>query len=983
MKGHAPTLDSNLVNDLRKNLQGELKDDFISRLLYSTDASIYQIEPLGVIIPRSLDDLTTAVQIAERYHVPIIPRGSGSSLAGQTVGQALIIDTSRYLDRILEIDPVNQTATVEPGVILSSLNRQVAKYGLMFGPDPASAERASIGGVLGCNATGAHSITYGMSADHLLETEVILSDGEVCIFTEEDAERLENLTSIQQPKSRKEHMFRTSLDIRRNHSDVIKRGWPQVWRRASGYNINYLLPWTPTAPPQWDNSLYPYPPVQPGKINLSHLVVGSEGTLAVIRKAKLRLVKKPTHTILVVLTYNSIAEACDQTTTLLEKHPTAVELIPGEMLRLARAIPAMAMQLGFVQGDPEAMLVVEFSGSDPQRIKQQALEIGGGLIAETNAEQTQVWNIRKMGLGILNSLPGDQKPLAFVEDVAVPVEKLGSFVRSMENIMGAHGIHANFYAHASAGCLHIRPIISTKGARDVQLMKTISQEVIQLTLSLNGAVSGEHGDGIARSEYIEANFGSDLYDLFKQVKQAADPENILNPGKKINPLPMDQNLRFGPDYQTKPWEPFFDYSRQGDMTGAIELCNGQGVCRKDFGMMCPSFQILREEKNSPRGRSNLLRALISGQLPADSLGEQVVMDALDMCLACKGCKSECPSGVDVAKLKFDFLYRYYKTHPHKVRDYMFAYIHLIGPLAGVFSWMVNPLLAFKPVKKINEKLLHLSAEREFPQFSPAGEKRELRRHKSPAKPDVLFLLDSFSRDMHPDTAIDGVKVLEACGFNVMILPVIGAGRAFTSKGFLPQAKQHARRLVDAIRMVDPDGKLPVVGVEPSETFMLRDEFLDYFPQDEFIQKLSKRTWLIDEFLIRPDGNGKAPVETIQPGNQTVKVLLHGQCVQKVQPPADDGLPVGPQATISMLKLAGYQVEMVESGCCGMAGAFGYEAEHYELSMKLGELSLFPAVRAAAPEVIVAASGTSCRAQIKGGTGKEAVHPITLVRRMCK
>ncbi len=983
MTDHSLALDPDFKHELQKNLRGELKDDFISRLLYSTDASIYQIEPLGVVFPKDLDDLSAIVETAGRHRIPIIARGSGSSLAGQTVGQALIIDTTRYLNHIIEIDPEEKTAIVEPGVILNSLNRQAGKYGLMFGPDPASAERASIGGCLSCNATGAHSIIYGMSADHLLETGVILSDSETCTFSEEDVSVLEKRYAGITPSNRKEHLYRTALDIRRNDAQVIQRGWPHVWRRASGYNLNYLLPWTPVRPPQWDDSILPYPPIQEGSINLSHLVAGSEGTLAIIRKAKLRLVNRPAHTILVVLTFDGIAEACDQATRLLEKNPSAIELIPGEMLRLARSIPAMAMQLGFVQGDPEAMLVVEFSGSDPQRIKEQALGLGGGLIAETVAEQNQVWNIRKMGLGILNSLPGDKKPMAFIEDVAVPVEKLGSFVRSMDAIMGSHGIHANFYAHASAGCLHIRPVISTKGARDVAMMKTISEEVVRLTLGLNGALSGEHGDGIARSQYLEASFGSDLYDLFKQVKQAADPENLFNPGKKIDPLPMDENLRFGPDYQAKPWQPFFDYSRQESMTGAIELCNGQGVCRKDFGLMCPSFQILRDEKYSPRGRSNLLRALISGRFPVEAFGEQAVMEALDVCLACKGCKSECPSGVDVAKLKFDFLYRYYKTHPHKLRDYLFAYIHRIGPLAGVFSWLVNPMLSSKPVKKLNQKVLHLSADRQFPVFTAPKSKAPLRKHKSPDKPDVLFLLDSFSRDMHPETAIDGVQVLEKCGLNVMILPVIGAGRALTTKGFLEQAKQHATRQIEAIQQIDPQGRLPVVGVEPSETFMLRDEYLDYFPANPYVQQLAKRTWLIDEFLIRPNRDARLPLQMLaiaDTGGQ--KVLLHGQCIQKVQPPADDGLPVGPQATIAMLKQASYQVEMVETGCCGMAGAFGYEAEHYDLSMKLGELSLFPAVRAVEEGVIVAAAGTSCRSQIKGGTGKTAVHPISLINRLC-
>ena len=789
-------LDPDFKHELQKNLIGEVKDDFISRLLYSTDASIYQIEPLGVAFPMNLDDLSAIVETAGRHNVPLIARGSGSSLAGQAVGQALIIETSKYLNQIVEINPEEGTATVEPGLILNTLNRQAGKFGLMFGPDPASAERATIGGSLACNATGAHSIVYGMSADHLLESEVILSDGEVVRFSEEDAASLEAQYSGRPANSRKQALYQAALEIRRDHADTIRGHWPRVWRRASGYNLNYLLPWTPSSPPEWFDGKLAYPPIAAGKLNLSHLIAGSEGTLGLIRTAKLRLVPKPAHTILVVLTFSGIAEACDQTMRLLSLNPTAIELIPGEMLRLARAIPAMAQQLSFVSGDPEAMLVVEFSGPDAGQIKERALALGSGhLIAETMAQQNQVWGIRKMGLGILNSLPGDSKPLAFIEDVSIPVEQLGGFVRQMEAIMKAHGTYANFYAHASAGCLHIRPVISTKGARNVGLLQSISAEVVKLTLQLNGAVSGEHGDGIARSQYLEANFGTELYGLFRQVKQAADPHNLFNPGKKVDPLPMHENLRYGEHYQTQTWDTFLDFSRYEGMAGAVELCNGAGVCRKDFGLMCPSFQVLQEEKNSPRGRSNLLRALISGKFPTEVFGEQAVMDALDLCLACKGCKSECPSGVDVAKLKFEFLYQYYKTHPHKMRDYLFANIDRIGSAAGRFSWIVNGLLSLQMVKKVNERILGLSALRSFPTFAPHRSKAAFRQRNSTEQPDVLFLLDSFSRDMHPETAIDALQVLKRCGLKAVILPVIGAGRALTTKGFLDKAKTHAAKLI--------------------------------------------------------------------------------------------------------------------------------------------------------------------------------------------
>ncbi len=973
-------LNSDFKNELQQLIRGEVKDDFISRLLYSTDASIYQIEPLGVVFPLDLDDLSAIVETAARHRVPLLARGSGSSLAGQAVGPALVIDFAKHLNRLIEINPEEKIALVEPGLILNGLNRAVGRYGLMFGPDPASAERASIGGSIGCNATGAHSILYGMTADHLLACEVLLSDGDVAMFCEEPVEAIERRLSTTSGGRVIDAIYKTALTVRKDYKDIIRRDWVKVWRRASGYNLNYLLPWSPAAPPQWGASGLPYPPVSDGNINISMLMAGSEGTLGILRKARLRLVDKPAHTILGVLTFETIAEACDQAPFLLERNPSAIELIPGEMLRLARAIPAYARQVEFVQGEPEALLVVEFSGEDPKHLKEQAMALGDDvLIAETVERQNQVWGIRKMGLGILNSLPGDAKPLAFVEDVAVPVEDLGNFVREMEAIMRAHGTYANYYAHVSAGCLHIRPVISTKGAENVHQMHSISEEVVRLCLKLNGAISGEHGDGIARSQYLEANFGSEIYDQFRALKRAADPYNLLNPGKKVDPLPMNANLRYGEGYVVNTWKPFFDYSKQESLSGAIEMCNGAGVCRKDFGLMCPSFQALRDEMHSPRGRSNLLRALISGRLPLDDFGDQVVMEALDLCLACKGCKSECPSGVDVAKLKFEYLYHHYQTHPHKLRDYLFAYIDRLAPLAAPVSSLANSVLASAWVRRINQAVLGLAAERVFPQFANPGEKAPLKKQNQPVSPDVLFLLDSFSRDFHPETALCAVRVLERCGLNVYILPVVGAGRPLTSKGFLDQGKTHARKLIDCIKSLDPQGCLPVVGVEPSETFMLRDEYLDYFPDEPYVAALVKRTWLVDEFLIRPDASGVKRIENFAAAEKSRgKVLLHGQCVQKAQPPAEDGYPVGAQATIAMLRQAGYQVEMVESGCCGMAGAFGYEAEHYELSMKIGESALFPAVRQASEDTIIAASGTSCRSQIENGTGRRVVHPVMLL-----
>lgn len=977
-----------LKKELLNELAGEVKDDAITRVLYSTDASIYQIEPLGVVFPRNQDDLCAIVSSAKKYQTPVLARGAGSSIAGQAIGESLIIDFSKYLKNINEINYEERTAIVEPGVVLDVLNRKAGQQGLVFGPDPASADRATIGGSIGNNASGAHSIQYGMMADHVLSMDVILSDGNETTFCSKRIEDIEKLyindINSKNNGSVEQRLYQTALKIRNHHKEIIKKNFPLVWRRASGYNINYLLPWSPAKPEQWEMADHrPYPPIEKGTINLAPLITGSEGTLAIIKSVKLNLVSKAKHKILGVLSYENIVQACDAVQYLLKFIPSAIELIPGELIQLARSVPAYARQLTFIRGNPSALLVIEFSGDNPQELLSKTKQIREDvLIAESDLQQSQVWNIRKMGLGILNSTPGDQKPYGFIEDLAVPVEKLSEFVRGMLDIFSSFHIHANIYAHASAGCLHIRPIISLKEEKDVIMMRNLAKEAVDLTISLGGAISGEHGDGMARSEWIERAFGNDIYQLFCELKNAADEDGLFNPGKKINAPPMNINLRYGDGYKPKSWQPNLDFSRQEGLIGAVEMCNGAGVCRKDTGLMCPSYQVLHDEMHSTRGRSNLLRALISGKIIKKSEAEEAVHEALDTCLACKGCKSECPSSVDIAKLKYDFFYQYYKTHKRRLRDYLFGYIHIWSKLGSYFAPMINTGLKSMQIRRLNEYLLGLAAKREFPYFASIREKRKVKTTIPFSKPDVLILLDTFSHSFNPEIEFAAIKVLEKIGEHPFILPVIGAGRSMISKSFLDEARKHASKLIDAIKIIDPQGVLPVIGVEPSEIFTLRDEFLDLLPKDEYVEKLSRRAWMIDEYMIRPGQDGEIRINKVpsllQVSDTLPKVLLHGQCYQKAQFPGYDGFPTGVMATITMLESAGYRVEMIESGCCGMAGAFGYEAEHYDLSMKIGELSVFPKIRSAEKDVIIAACGTSCRSQIKNGTEKIAKHPIQLI-----
>ena len=916
--------------------KGAIRTDIASRLLYSTDASIYQIEPLGVLIPSNQDELAIAVNVCNQYNLPILPRGSGSSLGGQAVGRAVILDCSKYLNRLIDLNPEQKTATVEPGYIMSNLNRAAARYGLQFGPDPASAERASMGGSIANNASGSHSICYGMAADHILAAEVLLADGTQARFQSEKIEALEKaLPGMERDQPILAKLYRTVLRIRQEEVTSIQHSWPQTWRRASGYNLNYLLPFSPSVPPGWYGSSdsIPYPPVKEGEINLSAILAGSEGTLAVIKNLKVQLVDLPRHTILGVLAFDSIVAACDAVPKILETRPTAVELIPRSLIELARSIPAYASQVSFVQGNPEALLVIEFSGDQPERMLEKARNLRSDVVlAETTKEQKQVWAVRKVGLGLLLARHGDLKPTAFIEDLAVPVENLGLFVREMDRILASHHTTGEIYAHASAGCLHIRPILNLKEPKGVEALRLIATEAVALTIRMGGAVSGEHGDGLARTEWMNAQYGPKIMQLFRELKEAADPKNLLNPGKIVSPEDsatprMDQDLRYGERYQARPWHSTLNFSRNAGLDGAIEQCNGAGVCRKSDGVMCPSFQATGEEMHSTRGRANLLRAMISGQFPGQEAAEKTVYEALDLCLACKGCQAECPSSVDVAKLRYEFLQFYYSDqassrHYRKLRDYMFGYIDQFARLGYRFAPLINALMQNTYIRRLAARFLDLAVERPFPRLNPHA-MRNLARVNGVEKnaEKVLFLTDAFTEYFQPEVGLAAIRVLESCGCSVEILPVTGAGRTLISKGFLKAAKNHANQLMDVIQRLDPDGVLPVVGVEPSEIFTLRDEYLDLLPERGLIKRLAERSYMLDEFLLRPGHNGVARLRVLleartgstQTKPLQKKVLLHTHCYQKAQPPAGDGFPTGAEAAIALLLDAGFEVRVNRFG----------------------------------------------------------------------
>ncbi len=962
-------MNQDFSHELKKHFTGDLRLDSASKILYSTDASIYQIEPLGVGIPKTQEDLHAAVEIAAKYKIPILPRGAGSSLGGQAIGAALILDCSRYLDSIVEIDPESRSAIVEPGVILSALNSYASKFGLMFGPDPASAERATMGGVIGNNATGAHSILYGMSADHIISADVILADGSLEVWDENEKSKL----------------TQTALNIREKYTEVIKHKFPKSWRNSAGYRINYLLPWSPSTPPQWKNpqgrwSVYDS---QNGDraLNLAPLLAGSEGTLAVMRRAKVNLVQKPKHTILGVLTYDSITAACDDVPRLLEFSPSAIELIPQMIIRLARGAAIYARQMEWITGDPAAVLVVEFSGDNFQKIKEDVKKIGSALtIAESLDDQARVWNIRKMGLGILDSRQQSARPAAFIEDCAVPVENLGEFVRAVEKILREHRTEGGIYAHASGGCLHIRPILDLLQGEGVRALRTISEQVLALALRLGGSMSSEHGDGIVSGEWIEKTYGAEIAEAMRALKRTADPDNILNPKKMLDAPPMDSHLRYGESYRAQAWKPALHFEHTRGLAGAIEHCNGQGVCRKTNGIMCPSFQATREESNSTRGRANLLRGLITSRelQVVDHELIQSTFNALDLCLACKGCTSECPSGVDMPKLKYEFMNEYYKTHRRGLRDYFFGYFHVVSKLLSPIAPLANLFTKMDWSRKLISRALRITEKRPFPVYAGKYVNRyagiQVKKYEGKT---VIFLSDVFSRYLEPEVEQSALAILRAAGYEVKILPIIGAGAALLSKGFINAARAHAKKILDAINAQDAGLNLPIVGCEPPEVYCLKHEYSALFPERRAeVESITRRVWLMDEFILRNVEFDNLFVKTITLQN---KIIFQPHCHQRAEGFASDGKPSGTAATVEVLRSCGFDVDIIDAGCCGMAGTFGYDAEHYELSMQVGELRLFPQLRKIdESKTRIVSTGAACRMQIQQGAQKTAEHPLVLI-----
>ncbi len=1015
---------SRLAARLRAHVDGPVRFDSLTRGLYATDASIYQIAPLGVVLPRTLDDVGAAMAIAREEGVPVLPRGAGTSQCGQTVGRALVIDTSRYLNRVLEVDREARTARVEPGVVLDRLNRRLARTGLFFPVDVATASRATIGGMAGNNSGGARSIRYGIMADNVLEIEAVLADGGVAGFGD---------------AAPPGELVRRVLGVAEREAAELEARVPKVLRHVAGYNLHRLL--KPEA-------------------SMAELLVGSEGTLAFFRRLKLKLARRPARRVLGLCCFPSLPAALDAVQHIVTLEPHAVELMDDSLTVLARNNAQFRSTVEeLIPASAHSVLLVEFAGDEDAALGSKLSRLaevvgdggaGGGAEvrrAEDPAAQAAIWGVRRAGLSIVMSMRGDRKPVSIVEDCALPLPALAEFGAAVEEIFARHGTSATWYAHASVGCLHVRPSLNMKDAADIATFRAVAEKVLREAVRLGGSWSGEHGDGILRSEFIEPLLGGRLARAFAEVKEAFDPTGMMNPGKIVAAPRMDDRklFRYGPRYEAKPLPVAMDWSGQGGFTRAVEACNNNGACRKmDPDVMCPSYRVTREEADTTRGRANVLRLALTGQLGPEGLLGDEVADVLELCVGCKACKRECPVGVDMAAMKAEVLHHRNRQRGAPLRERLFGSLPRVAPAASRAGWLLNLRNRSRVLAWLGERALGIAAAQELPEWAPRPFQDEelgappprpgtpaglasgpvtdalsisphnLSQHQSEGTDEplethpVVLFVDTFTRYFDTDVPRAAVDILHRLGFNPVAprpLPARGrplcCGRTYISAGLLGHARAELQRTIAALAPLARQG-LPIVGLEPSCLLTLRDEALTLCPGED-ARAVADRALLIDEFLAAraratatdadsdvarraaPSGqaansapttpatlpsprSAAAPARTSSPPplSPTPTTYIHGHCHQKAAGTAS--------ATASALhSLTGAAASLIESTCCGMAGSFGYTAKHLRTSRAMGELSLFPALRAAAPEDTVIANGFSCRAQIRAGTGRKAHH----------
>jgi FAD/FMN-containing dehydrogenase/Fe-S oxidoreductase len=962
--------DRALAARLEAHVEGEVLFDAFSRGRYATDASIYQIEPLGVVVPRSTEDCARALEIAADADVAILPRGAGSSQCGQAVGEALIVDHSKHINNVLEFDPAAQSVWVEPGIVLDQLNAFLKPYGLWYPVDVSTAAQATIGGMAGNNSCGARSLRYGNMVHNVLAAEAWLTSGEVLEFGTVDAAE-----AASGPQRYRDLVATVRALYAREREEIAARV-PKVLRRVAGYNLDLAAD---------------------ERFNMAHLLVGSEGTLGFFRRIKLKLAALPRCRALGVVHFPTFYEAMDLTQHIVRLEPTAVELVDRTMIGLARDIAAFrAVVERTIRGAPDAILLVEFTGETAEeaadklrRLVELVADLGlpGAVVTVLDAAlQRDLWEVRKAGLNIMMSMKGDGKPVSFIEDCAVPLEHLADYTARLTRVFEKHGTRGTWYAHASVGCLHVRPVLDMRTESGTHKMRAIAEEACAMVREYKGSYSGEHGDGLVRSEWIEPVYGPRLARAFGELKQAFDPKGLMNPGKIVSPSRMDDRtlFRFKPGYETLALDTGLDWSEHEvgvanhgrGFAAAVEMCNNNGHCRKfDAGTMCPSYRATRSEQHLTRGRANSLRLALSGQLGAGALTSKEMYRTLELCVSCKGCKRECPTGVDMAAMKIEFLYQYHRRRRRGLKERLIAELPRYAPWASRHAALMNARARLPGLGVLIEKLVGLSSQRSWPQWREdafAGAK-EIAPREARADREVALLADTFNTYFEPENLRAAVKVLQACSYRVSVpQPAAGdrplcCGRTYLASGMIDQARREAQRLCKALAPYIERG-IPIVGLEPACLLTLRDEFLRLRLGGD-TEPLARLALLFEEFIAREHRAGRITF-AFAPADR-MRAVLHGHCHQKAF-----GLMPDVEAVLRLVP--GLSVEPVPASCCGMAGSFGFDARHFEVSRRMAESALLPAIRRAGSETLIVADGTSCRQQIRDLGGREALHVVRVL-----
>ena len=953
-----------LRRDLEASIDGEVRFDRLSRALYSTDASVYRIEPAGVVVVRHRGDVLRTIEVARRHGTSITARGGGTSQAGQAVGPGLQLDTSRFFNRLLEVDPAGRWARVEPGIVLDELNARLAPHRLRFAPDISTADRATVGGMISNNSSGARSVLYGKTIDHVLDLHVALSDGSVAHLRPLAPDELEAACAAD---SLEGACHRAARRLALAHADEIDRRCPKILRRVGGYNLDRFT--DPTRP-----------------FNLAEMIVGSEGTLGIVVEARLNLVPLPRAKAVLAIEFDDLLDALGATPAILAHRPSAVEVMDRFILDHARESPALdALRRAVLRGGetPGALLCVEFHADDeaelPDRLGALERDLAArGAACRTSratdaAAQARIWRLRQSALGLSMAMKGDAKSISFVEDTAVAPERLRDYIARFLDVVKRHGSTTGVYAHASVGCLHVRPVVNLKTEAGVRQFEAIAGDVAELVLEFGGALSGEHGDGLVRGPFMRRMFGPELYEAFRTVKRTFDPAGLFNPGKIVDAPPLAANLRYGPDYRTPQPEGFFDYAEYGGLGRAVEMCSGVGACRKTLGgTMCPSYMATRDETHSTRGRANALRAAMTGRLGEAGLGDQGVRDALDLCLECRACKAECPVGVDMARFKAEFLADYHARHGTPLRARLLGHVHALSAAVSPVARFVNPWLGRRWVRALNERLLGLDRRRALPRWAIRTLRARWRGRRPAADgagPSIVLFPDTFTNYYHPEIGMAAAAVCDRAGVGVELGPDVCCGRPLISQGLLREARRRGEDAVARLQPLAAAGR-PVVVLEPSCLSALRDDLPSLLRGDAQgrARDVAGACVLFDEWIERELNAGAFDLD-LQPGPR--RLLLHGHCHQK-------SMGLLPPAQALLARSPGAEVVDLDAGCCGMAGSFGYAREHFDVSRRIGERRLLPAARALGPDDRLVGAGVSCRHQVHDLAGARAVHPAELL-----